>query len=70
MSDPLDKATAAAPPIVGTGCARRYDPDFLHAELGTDFSGAPALWARCLAAGDDGAVPAPHAVDNRDLAGR
>ncbi|WP_313085229.1 hypothetical protein [Pseudomonas sp.] len=69
MTDPLDKATAAAPPVVGTGCARRYAPDFLHAALGTEFPGAQALWARYLAADADSIVSAPRSVGDRDVAG-
>lgn len=38
MSDPLDKATAKAPPTLGEGCVRRYDPEALSEEDGTDFA--------------------------------
>lgn len=44
MTDPLSKGTATAPPIIGTGCTQRYDPDYLGPDLGTDFPGADALW--------------------------
>lgn len=44
MSDPLDKATSKAPPTLGEGCARRYDPDALGDEDGTDFPDAAELW--------------------------
>ena len=44
MSDPLAKSSATAPPIIGSGCTQRYDPDHLGPELGTDFPGADALW--------------------------
>lgn len=53
MSNPLDKAGAKAPPIIGSGCTQRYDPDRLGPELGTDFPGAEALWERHLGALDD-----------------
>ena len=48
MSNPLDKAGAKAPPIIGSGCTQRYDPDRLGPELGTDFPGAETLWKRHL----------------------
>lgn len=44
MTDPLGKGTATAPPIIGTGCTQRYDPDYLGQDLGTEFPGADALW--------------------------
>ena len=46
MTDPLKKAGATAPPIIGSGCTQRYDPEHLGPELGTDFPGAEALWKR------------------------
>ncbi|AHL74511.1 hypothetical protein CH92_05155 [Stutzerimonas stutzeri] len=46
MVDPLEKAVANAPPIIGSGCTQRYDLEHLGPELGTDFSGAEALWKR------------------------
>ena len=44
MSDPLDKATAKVPPTLGEGCVRRYDPDALSDEDGTEFAEAAELW--------------------------
>ncbi|CAM3064200.1 membrane protein [Ectopseudomonas mendocina] len=44
MSDPLDKATSKAPPTLGEGCVRRYDPDALSDEDGTEFAEAAELW--------------------------
>ena len=44
MSDPLDKATAKAPPTLGEGCVRRDDPEALSEEDGTDFAEAAELW--------------------------
>lgn len=44
MADPLDKATSTAPPVIGEGCASRYDPEALDEEDGTEFPGAEALW--------------------------
>lgn len=51
MTDPLAKAGASAPPIIGSGCTQRYDPEHLTPQLGTDFPGAEALWKhlRCAA---------------------
>jgi hypothetical protein len=46
MSDPLEKAGAKAPPIIGGGCTQRYDPEHLGPELGTEFPDAEALWRR------------------------
>ncbi|WP_314406895.1 hypothetical protein [Pseudomonas kuykendallii] len=46
MSDPLDRATSKAPPTVGEGCVRRYDPEALSSEDGTEFPDAQALWER------------------------
>ena len=46
MSDPLARAAAKAPPIIGSGCTQRYDPAALSAETGADFAEAAALWAR------------------------
>ncbi len=48
MTDPLDKAGAKAPPIIGSGCSRRYDPEHMGPELGTGFPGAEELWRRYL----------------------
>ncbi|WP_375740026.1 hypothetical protein [Pseudomonas boanensis] len=44
MSDPRERATSRPPPVVGEGCARRYDPEALSSEDGTDFPGAEELW--------------------------
>ncbi|WP_417775406.1 hypothetical protein [Stutzerimonas xanthomarina] len=52
MTNPLDKAGAKAPPIIGSGCTQRYDPDRLGPELGTEFPGAEVLWKRYLDAFD------------------
>ncbi|WP_217476496.1 hypothetical protein [Stutzerimonas stutzeri] len=58
MADPLAKAGASAPPVIGAGCTQRYDPAHLGPELGTDFPGAQALWARYAAAGEQPIVDA------------
>lgn len=50
MTDPLAKASASAPPIIGSGCTQRYDPEHLGPELGTEFPGAEALWKQRVAA--------------------
>ncbi|AYC34105.1 hypothetical protein D3880_17830 [Pseudomonas cavernae] len=44
MSDPFDRATASPPPTLGEGCVRRYDPEALGDEHGTEFPGAAQLW--------------------------
>lgn len=44
MNDPLEKATSKAPPTLGEGCVRRYDPDALSEEDGTEFTEAAELW--------------------------
>ena len=67
MIDPLAKAGASAPPIIGSGCTQRYDPEHLSPELGTDFPGAKALWmhrtaAETAAEASASAVPAVPAV--------
>ncbi|MBM7061709.1 hypothetical protein JQX08_13435 [Pseudomonas sp. UL073] len=44
MTDPLDRATSSPPPTLGEGCVRRYDPEALSSENGTEFPGAAELW--------------------------
>ena len=44
MADPRDRATSSPPPTLGEGCVRRYDPDALSEENGTEFPGAEELW--------------------------
>ena len=44
MTDPLDRATSSPPPTLGEGCVRRYDPEALNGEHGTDFPAAAELW--------------------------
>jgi hypothetical protein len=44
MTDPLDRATSHAPPLLGEGCTARYDPQALTDDNGTDFPHAEALW--------------------------
>ena len=46
MSDPRDRATSTPPPTLGEGCVRRYDPDELSEENGTEFPGAAELWRK------------------------
>jgi len=65
VDDPLAKAGASAPPVIGSGCTQRYDPDYLHAALGTDFPGARALWAR-YRLGDDPVADTPVVDDAQD----
>jgi len=61
VSDPLDRATSKAPPTVGEGCVRRYDPEALSSEDGTEFADAQALWER-LNGGED-EPPSPEETD-------
>ncbi|NHW02449.1 hypothetical protein [Stutzerimonas degradans] len=68
MTDPLARATAEAPPIIGSGCTQRYDPAALGTELGTDFPGAAELWERLRAA--DGQAPADVSRGTGRPAGR
>lgn len=44
VADPLSRGAAAPLPTRGEGCLRRYDPDELSAEHGTEFCGAAELW--------------------------
>lgn len=53
MSDPLDKATSSAPPTLGEGCVRRYDPEALSEEDGTDFAEAAELWQQLQEEADE-----------------
>ncbi|MBD2836020.1 hypothetical protein ID144_03060 [Pseudomonas sp. JM0905a] len=46
MSDPRDRATSTPPPTLGEGCVRRYDPEELSEENGTEFPGAAELWRK------------------------
>ncbi|UCO99333.1 hypothetical protein LF844_05820 [Metapseudomonas lalkuanensis] len=46
MADPRDRATSTPPPTLGEGCVRRYDPDELSEENGTEFPGAAELWRK------------------------
>lgn len=41
--DPLAESGAGLPPVLGAGCASRFDPDALDEEMGTDFATA-AEW--------------------------
>ena len=66
MTDPLAKAGASAPPVIGAGCAQRYDPEHLTPELGTDFPGAEALWARCAPASEKPAVDSAVSIPDGD----
>jgi len=44
MNDPLERATAKAPPVLGEGCTQRYDPQALSPEDGAEFAAAAELW--------------------------
>ena len=62
MTDPLAKASANAPPIIGSGCTQRYDPDHLAPDTGTDFPDAEALWNQLRSAAE-GVGPASPTQD-------
>lgn len=42
--DPLAQGAARPLPTCGEGCLRRYDPEQLSEQHGTDFAGASELW--------------------------
>ena len=44
MTDPLDRGSSSAPPVLGEGCTQRYDPQALTPEDGTEFADAAELW--------------------------
>lgn len=44
MTDPKSPGTATPPPTLGEGCIRRYDPEALSEDDGTEFPGAAELW--------------------------
>ena len=46
MTDPRDRATSTPPPTLGEGCVRRYDPDELSEDNGTEVPGAAELWRK------------------------
>lgn len=46
MCDPRERATSSPPPALGEGCGRRYDPEALSPDSGSDFPGAAELWLR------------------------
>lgn len=46
MQDPLDRATSQPPQTLGEGCVRRYDPDALSPQSGTEFADAAELWRK------------------------
>lgn len=53
MRDPLEKAVAKTPPIIGSGCTQRFDPNSLSPEDGTEFPGAEVLWRRTQLAAEE-----------------
>jgi|GEM_PF-158970 hypothetical protein len=46
MGDPLARGAAKPTPTLGEGCTRRFDPDAMGPEHGTEFADAAALWRR------------------------
>ncbi len=62
MNDPRDRGTAVAPPIIGSGCTQRYDPEAMAPEAGTSFPEARRLWLRLQAeAQEDAGFAKPDA---------
>ena len=66
MHDPLEKAAAKAPPIIGSGCTQRFDPESLSAEDGTEFPGAEALWRQLSMVGEE-QTQAPDGDDSPSM---
>ncbi|AGA87672.1 MAG: hypothetical protein CVV19_03085 [Gammaproteobacteria bacterium HGW-Gammaproteobacteria-9] len=62
MTDPLERAVAKAPPIIGSGCTQRYDPQALSPDQGAEFADAAALWARLQAEQDQAELQHAHAL--------
>lgn len=62
MTDPLERAVAKAPPIIGSGCTQRYDPQALSPDQGAEFADAAALWARLQAEQDQAELRHAHAL--------
>lgn len=52
MGDPRDRGGASLPPTLGEGCVRRFDPQALNPQSGTDFPGAAELWRQLQQAPD------------------
>ncbi|WP_137819851.1 hypothetical protein [Pseudomonas sp. 2FG] len=48
MTGPLERATSSPPPTLGEGCVRRYDPEALNDEHGTEFPDAAELWVELM----------------------
>jgi hypothetical protein len=44
MNDPLHRGAAKPTPTLGEGCTRRFDPEAMGPEHGTEFADAAALW--------------------------
>ena len=59
MNDPLSRAAAHAPRMLGEGCTRRYDPQALSEEDGAEFAEAAALWQQSQSA----SAPPPATPD-------
>lgn len=49
MGDPLARGAAKPTPTLGEGCTRRFDPEAMGPEHGTEFADAAALWQRLQA---------------------
>jgi hypothetical protein len=45
IADLLDRAAPGLPPTLGEGCVRRFDPESLNPDSGSEFPGAAELWA-------------------------
>jgi hypothetical protein len=66
VTDPLERAVAKAPPIIGSGCTQRYDPQALSSDQGTEFADAAALWARLQAEQDQAELQHERALDGQE----
>jgi hypothetical protein len=62
VTDPLERAVAKAPPIIGSGCTQRYDPQALSPDQGAEFADAASLWARLQAEQDQAELQHSHAL--------
>ncbi len=69
MTDPLERAAAKAPPVIGSGCTQRYDPEALSPEQGAEFADAAALWAELQAEQGNAGRPSASTADESASSG-
>ncbi|SEK80716.1 hypothetical protein SAMN05216214_105121 [Atopomonas hussainii] len=55
----LARGAAGMPATLGEGCTRRFDPEALNENSGTDFAGAAALWHTLTATDRAESCPPP-----------